>query len=50
MNEIKIKAGKIYIDGVQVDNILDISINDLSDGNIQVGITFLSKSEDKTDD
>lgn len=50
MNEIKIKAGKIYIDDIEINNILDISINDLSDGNIQVGITFLSKAEDKTND
>lgn len=50
MNEVKIKNGNIYIDDIEINNILDISINDLSDGNIQVGITFLSKSEDKTDE
>ncbi|GEO48478.1 hypothetical protein [Companilactobacillus kimchii] len=50
MNEIKIKAGKIYIDDIEINNVSDISIIDQSGGNIRIGITFLSKSEDKTDD
>lgn len=50
MNEIKIKAGKIYINDIEINNISDISINDQSDGNIRIGITFLSKAEGNYDD
>lgn len=50
MNELKIKNGNIYIDDTKIENVSDLSIYDQSDGNIRIGITFLSKGEGNSDD